>query len=113
MPAPLPLNQPHALFDVAATRRIEQAAAAALPPHTLMQRAGRAVARRDGQVLTLQLARGANPDISRLRVSPPRWLKSAELRPGVLVLTETVYCAGACASPVMVTVASSEKALSV
>ena len=38
--------------------------------------AGRAVARRDGQVLTLQLARGANPDISRLRVSPPRWLKS-------------------------------------
>lgn len=45
MPAPLPLNQPHALFDVAATRRIEQAAAAALPPHTLMQRAGLAVAR--------------------------------------------------------------------
>ncbi|WP_293401473.1 endoglucanase [Phenylobacterium sp.] len=41
---------------------------------------GRAVARRDGQVLTLQLARGANPDISRLRTSPPRWLKSAELR---------------------------------
>lgn len=33
------------LFDIAATRRIEQAAAAALPPHTLMQRAGRAVAR--------------------------------------------------------------------
>lgn len=33
------------LFDIAATRRIEQVAAAALPPHTLMQRAGRAVAR--------------------------------------------------------------------
>ncbi|MDM0016894.1 NAD(P)H-hydrate dehydratase [Variovorax saccharolyticus] len=33
------------LFDVAATRRIEQAAAAALPPHALMQRAGLAVAR--------------------------------------------------------------------
>jgi len=33
------------LFDVAATRRIEQAAAAGLPPHTLMQRAGLAVAR--------------------------------------------------------------------
>lgn len=32
------------LFDIAATRRIEQAAAA-LPPHTLMQRAGLAVAR--------------------------------------------------------------------
>lgn len=36
---------PHALFDTAATRRIEAAAAAALPPHTLMQRAGRATAR--------------------------------------------------------------------
>ena len=33
------------LFDAAATRTIEQAAAAALPPHTLMQRAGLAVAR--------------------------------------------------------------------
>lgn len=33
------------LFDVDATRRIEQAAAAGLPPHTLMQRAGLAVAR--------------------------------------------------------------------
>ncbi|MGK6306339.1 NAD(P)H-hydrate dehydratase [Variovorax sp. DT-64] len=33
------------LFDIAASRRIEQAVAAALPPHTLMQRAGLAVAR--------------------------------------------------------------------
>ena len=33
------------LFDIAATRRIEQAAAAARPAHTLMQRAGLAVAR--------------------------------------------------------------------
>ena len=33
------------LFDVESTRRIEQAAASALPPHTLMQRAGLAVAR--------------------------------------------------------------------
>jgi ADP-dependent NAD(P)H-hydrate dehydratase / NAD(P)H-hydrate epimerase len=33
------------LFDLAATRRIEQAAAAALPAHALMQRAGLAVAR--------------------------------------------------------------------
>lgn len=38
-------NQPHALHDTAATRRIEAAAAAALPEHTLMQRAGRATAR--------------------------------------------------------------------
>lgn len=35
----------HPLFTVAATRRIEQLAAAALPPHTLMQRAGLATAR--------------------------------------------------------------------
>ncbi len=33
------------LFDIAAIRRIEQAAAAALAPHALMQRAGLAVAR--------------------------------------------------------------------
>ncbi len=33
------------LFDVAATRRIEQHAASTLPPHTLMQRAGLSVAR--------------------------------------------------------------------
>lgn len=39
IPAPLPL------FGTQATRRLEQAAAAALPPHTLMQRAGLAVAR--------------------------------------------------------------------
>ena len=39
LPAPLPL------FGTEATRRLEQAAAAALPPHTLMQRAGLAVAR--------------------------------------------------------------------
>ena len=35
----------HPLFSVAATRQIEQQAAAALPPHTLMQRAGLSVAR--------------------------------------------------------------------
>ena len=38
-------NQPWPLFDAAATRALEEAAAAALPPHTLMQRAGLAVAR--------------------------------------------------------------------
>jgi hydroxyethylthiazole kinase-like uncharacterized protein yjeF len=36
---------PWPLFDVAATRRIEQVAAATLPPHALMQRAGLAAAR--------------------------------------------------------------------
>ncbi|MEJ5989255.1 NAD(P)H-hydrate dehydratase [Ramlibacter sp. PS3R-8] len=38
-------DRPWPLFDVAAVRRLEQAAAAALPAHTLMQRAGLAVAR--------------------------------------------------------------------
>ena len=38
-------DRPWPLHDVAATRRLEQHAAAALPPHTLMQRAGLAVAR--------------------------------------------------------------------
>ncbi len=38
-------QQPHPLFNTAATRRLEQQAAAALAPHTLMQRAGLAVAR--------------------------------------------------------------------
>ncbi|MDP2065805.1 MAG: NAD(P)H-hydrate dehydratase [Burkholderiaceae bacterium] len=38
-------DRPQPLFDIAATRRIEQRALAALAPHTLMQRAGLAVAR--------------------------------------------------------------------
>ena len=38
-------NRPWPLFDVAASRALEQAAASRLPPHTLMQRAGLAVAR--------------------------------------------------------------------
>ncbi|MDR0276081.1 MAG: NAD(P)H-hydrate dehydratase [Burkholderiaceae bacterium] len=45
MPERIDLQHPHPLFDAAATRRIEQAAAAALPPHALMQRAGLALAR--------------------------------------------------------------------
>jgi hydroxyethylthiazole kinase-like uncharacterized protein yjeF len=38
-------DRPWPLFDVAATRRIEQAGLASLPSHTLMQRAGLATAR--------------------------------------------------------------------
>lgn len=38
-------DRPWPLHEVAAIRRLEQRAAAALPPHTLMQRAGLAVAR--------------------------------------------------------------------
>ena len=37
-------DRPWPLFDIAATRRIEQVAAAQLPPHSLMQRAGLAIA---------------------------------------------------------------------
>lgn len=39
------LTLPHPLFDAAGTREIEHLTASALPPHTLMQRAGRATAR--------------------------------------------------------------------
>ncbi len=35
-------------------------------------------ARRDGQTLTLDFSRDANPDISRLNVDPPRYLKGAK-----------------------------------
>ena len=45
MPHRLDLTRAHPLFNVAATRRLEQTAMAALPAHTLMQRAGLAVAR--------------------------------------------------------------------
>ena len=41
----LPITQELPLFDAAQTRTIEQREAAALPPHTLMRRAGEAVAR--------------------------------------------------------------------
>jgi len=41
----LPLGTEHVLFDIAQTRALEQRAAATLPPHTLMARAGEATAR--------------------------------------------------------------------
>ena len=40
-----PFDRPWSLHDAAQSRRIEAAAAAALPPHTLMQRAGLSLAR--------------------------------------------------------------------
>ena len=49
-------GQPHFLFNVAGTRAIEVAAAANLPPHALMQRAGLQVAR-----LALAVAPHASP----------------------------------------------------
>lgn len=36
--------------------------------------------RRNGQTLTLRFSRDARPDISTLRVLPPRWLKGADAR---------------------------------
>ncbi|MFN3582363.1 endoglucanase [Phenylobacterium sp.] len=35
---------------------------------------------REGQALVLTFSRDADPDISRLRTSPPRWIKTAEKR---------------------------------
>jgi len=43
-------------------------------------RGAQARAIRVGQTLTLRFNRDANPDITRLRVSPPPWLKAAEGR---------------------------------
>lgn len=51
----LPNHRERALFNVAQTRSIEARATSALPPHTLMQRAGAAIAR-----LTLAIAPHAN-----------------------------------------------------
>lgn len=39
-----------------------------------------AQAKRDGQALTFRFGRDADPDISRLRTAPPRWIKTAEKR---------------------------------
>lgn len=36
--------------------------------------------RRDGQTLTLRFSRDARPDLSTLRILPPKWLKGAEAR---------------------------------
>lgn len=54
--------------------------------------AARMTSRKAGQVLTLRFSRDANPDISRLRVSPPRGLRTAEARRvgGVLELDLTL-----------------------
>lgn len=40
----------------------------------------RAVSKRDGQKLILRFSRNTKPDLSQLRVFPPKWLKSAESR---------------------------------
>ena len=48
--------------------------------------------RRDGRTLVLQFSRYAKPDMTRLRVDPPRWLKSADDRNagGALQITLTL-----------------------
>lgn len=52
----------------------------------------RMTSRRDGQKLILRFNRDAGPDLSRLRVDPPRWIKTAEARHvgGVLELVITL-----------------------
>jgi tetratricopeptide (TPR) repeat protein len=44
--------------------------------------AGRVASHRDGQTLTFDFSHDADPDIARLRTSPPRWIKTAEKRHG-------------------------------
>src|SRR5262249_52470419 len=39
-----------------------------------------ATARREGQNVILTFARDGDPDISRLRTTPPKWIKTAEKR---------------------------------
>ncbi len=48
--------------------------------------------KREGQVLTLRFSRDATPDIALLRATPPKWLKSADMRHenGALVLVLTL-----------------------
>ena len=40
--------------------------------------AASAQVKRKGQILTLTFPQDADPDISRLRTSPPKWIKTAE-----------------------------------
>ncbi len=42
--------------------------------------APQAAVKRDGQVLTFNFPRDADPDIARLRTAPPKWIKTAEKR---------------------------------
>ncbi|MEW5688407.1 MAG: endoglucanase [Pseudomonadota bacterium] len=41
---------------------------------------GRVEMRREGQAVVMAFAKGADPDIARLRTSPPRWIKSVDKR---------------------------------
>jgi hypothetical protein len=41
---------------------------------------GPVTTRRDGRTITLTFAAGANPDVARLRTSPPRWIEKVERR---------------------------------
>ncbi len=43
-------------------------------------RGARATVKQDGQTVTLTFDRDGDPDISRLRTSPPKWFKAAEKR---------------------------------
>jgi tetratricopeptide (TPR) repeat protein len=40
----------------------------------------RMVSHREGQTLVLRFSRDANPDLSALKIAPPRWVKSSEAR---------------------------------
>lgn len=52
----------------------------------------RMVSHREGQTLVLRFSRDANPDLSTLKIAPPRWIKSSEARHvnGVLEIVLTL-----------------------
>lgn len=72
--APAGMAQPATASRASAGVRVAQAA-----DFSRIEIAGARV-RREGQQVILTLGRSANPDISRLRVDPPRWVKSVEAR---------------------------------
>jgi tetratricopeptide (TPR) repeat protein len=74
--APMGLAQPHGPLEV----RVAQADGFSRVELHWTGKGGQAQARREGQTLTLRFGRDADPDIARLRTSPPRWIKTAEKR---------------------------------
>lgn len=83
--APTGLAVPAAAYAQAAPRPVLQVAVAQAEDFSRLEfkLGGRAPAmnvRREGQVLVLRFPRDAEADIARLRIAPPRWLKSAEAR---------------------------------
>ena len=77
--APASLAAP--AVDAIARRGVPEVRVATTERFSRVEIRGRAVAvRQEGQTVTLTFAAGSDPDIARLRTSPPKWFKSAEKR---------------------------------